>query len=62
MNFGIRLAPVLCPQCGMFIGMSGMIEPDADMMAKKCPKCHAMIVLRRDPATGKMVAEEVKPN
>lgn len=61
MNFGIRLAPVVCPKCGAFVGMGGIIEPGPEMHAKACPKCKVMIVLRRDPATGKMVAEVAKP-
>jgi hypothetical protein len=62
MNFGVRLAPVVCPKCSAVIGMGGMIESDPEMYIKECRKCHSMIVMRYDRTTGHTIVEEVKAN
>jgi len=53
---------IRCPVCESVLVMGEMREGGHDLLTKTCPTCHATIVYRKDPATGKMVAEEVRPS
>ncbi len=63
MNFNIFLAPVFCPHCKRSFGMSGMTDYcEPELHTKQCPSCGKLMAIRRDPATGRLTAEEMKPS
>ncbi len=62
MKFGVFVSAVYCPRCGAPFHMSGMTDDrEPELHTKKCPICGQMMAIRRDPATGELKAEEVKP-
>lgn len=63
MSFSLSFSFIACPSCGEPILPYGtQIGKEPEHLTTTCGSCKKIIEMKRDPATGKMVAKVAKKN
>jgi len=62
MSFSLSFSYIACPSCGEPILPSGtQFGKEPEHLTRTCDICKKVIEVKRDPASGKMVAKVAQP-
>lgn len=63
MSFSASFTLIACPMCGEMIMPYGtQVGKEPELWTTICSYCKKTIEVRRDPASGKLIAKKARPN